>query len=176
MVAYELTVGLVAGGVIFGAPGQLSVEVAEKVTLLLLHWPASVLATMGAGQPIPGASASLIVTVKVQPLVLPEVSVARQLTRVMPLSNVEPLAGVQIKVAPGQLSVDAAKKVTLLLLHWPASVVATMGAGQPIPGASVSLIVTVKVQQLVLAELSVGKLLTIVPPLLNVLPLAGVQG
>src|SRR5260221_5365275 len=112
---------------------------------------------MGAGQPIPGASASLIVTVKVQPLVLPEVSVARQLTRVMPLSNVEPLAGVQIKVAPGQLSVDAAKKVTLLLLHWPASVLATMGAGQPIPGASLSLIVTAHVQPFELPVLFVAR-------------------
>src|SRR5260221_14632975 len=91
-----------------------------------------------------------MVTVKVQALVVLEVSVVRQLTRVMPLSNIEPLAGVQIKVAPGQLSVDAAKKVTLLLLHWPASVFATIGAGQLIPGASVSLIVTVKVQPLVL--------------------------
>src|SRR5260221_9675576 len=126
---------------------------------------------MGAGQPIPGASASLIVTVKVQPLVLPEASVARQLTRVKPLSNVEPLAGVQIKVAPGQLSVDAAKKVTLLLLHWPASVVATIGAGQLIPGASRSLEGRVEEQRRSLPSPSHYKQRTSVTPVLKVEPL-----
>src|SRR6266436_7521441 len=101
---------------------------------------------MGAGQLIPGASVSLIVTLNMQPLVLPEVSVARQLTSVTPLSNVDPLAGVQSNAAPGQLSVVVAVKATLLRLHWPASVLATMGAGQLIPGASVSVTVTLNVQ------------------------------
>src|SRR5713101_1546984 len=111
---------------------------------------------MGAGQLIPGASVSLIVTVNVQPLVLPEVSVARQLTSVTPLLNVEPLAGVQITDDPGQLSVGVAVKATLLLLHCPASVLATTGPGQLIAGASVSLIVTVNMQPLVLPEVSVA--------------------
>ena len=51
-----------------------------------------------------GRSVSLMVTVKTQPLVFPEVSVARQCTRLLPLLNVEPLGGVQTSVTPGQLS------------------------------------------------------------------------
>src|SRR5260221_7619567 len=112
---------------------------------------------MGAGQLSAGASVSLIVTLNVQPLVLPEVSVARQLTIVTPLLNVEPLSGTQITVAPGQLSVDVAVKVTLLLLHWPASVVATMGAGGTIPGGSRALIWVVNGSLLVLPEESVAR-------------------
>ena len=51
-----------------------------------------------------GASVSLMVTVNIQPLVFPELSVARQITRFVPLLKVEPLGGVQTKVTPGQLS------------------------------------------------------------------------
>src|SRR5260221_3968395 len=130
---------------------------------------------MGAGQLIAGASVSLIVTLKVQPLVLPEASVARQLTSVTPLSNVDPLAGVQSNAAPGQLSVVVAVQATLLRLHWPASVLATMGAGPLIPGASASVIVTVNVPPLVFPEVSVARQFTIVTPLLNVEPLSGAQ-
>ena len=52
-----------------------------------------------------GASTSLIVTVKLHPLVLPTASVAAQLTVLTPLPKVEPLGGAQTTVAPGQLSV-----------------------------------------------------------------------
>ena len=51
-----------------------------------------------------GGSTSLMVIVKMQPLVLPEVSVARQRTRFVPLLKIEPLDGVQTNVTPGQLS------------------------------------------------------------------------
>jgi hypothetical protein len=44
------------GGVhVTDTPGQLSVALAVKVTLLLLHWPGSVSAVMLAGQVIDGA-------------------------------------------------------------------------------------------------------------------------
>jgi hypothetical protein len=45
------------------------------------------------------------VTVKLQLAVLPELSVAVQLTVVTPRLNVEPLGGEHTLVAPGQLSV-----------------------------------------------------------------------
>ena len=62
------------------------------------------LATILAEQMILGASVSLIVTVNEQPFVFPELSVARQVTRFVPLLKVEPLGGVQTNVTPGQLS------------------------------------------------------------------------
>jgi len=49
----------------------------------------------------------LTVTVKLQVLVLPEASVAVQLTVVVPTVNIEPLAGLHTVLAPGQLSVGA---------------------------------------------------------------------
>jgi len=54
-----------------------------------------------------GFSSSLTVTVKLQVLVLPEASVAVQLTVVVPTVNIEPLAGLHTVLAPGQLSVGA---------------------------------------------------------------------
>jgi len=62
-----------------------------------------------AGQvPITGASVSLIVTVKLQLLVFPLPSVAVHVTVLVPLVNVDPLAGLQAVVTPGQLSVAVA--------------------------------------------------------------------
>src|ERR1043166_7895525 len=95
-------------------------------------------------QRILGASVSLIVTVKTHPLVLPELSVARQRTRLIPLLKVEPLGGVQINVTPGQLSAGVAVYRTLLRLHWPGSALATMFVEQMTLGRSVSLMVTLK--------------------------------
>src|SRR5260221_13165550 len=122
-------------------------------------------------QVVPSVCGTLHLTVNLAPLMFAMVSVDRHLPIVPPLLNVEPLAGTRRTVAPGQLSVEVAEKVTLLLLHWPASVLATMGAGQPIPGASASLIVTVKVQPLVLPEVSVARQLTRVMPLMSSEPL-----
>jgi hypothetical protein len=47
---------------------------------------------------------SLTVTVKLQEPLLPEVSVAVQVTVVVPFGKVEPEVGLQATVAPGQLS------------------------------------------------------------------------
>jgi hypothetical protein len=54
---------------------------------------------------IVGFSVSFTVTVNVQVAVLPEASVAVQVTVVVPFGKVEPEGGVQEKVTPGQLSV-----------------------------------------------------------------------
>jgi hypothetical protein len=52
-----------------------------------------------------GASASLTVTEKLQSALLPAVSVAMQETVEIPFGKVEPDGGVQVIVAPEQLSV-----------------------------------------------------------------------
>ena len=59
---------------------------------------------MSAGQTIVGGWVSLTVTVKLHGVVLPRVSVAVQLTVVVPVGKVAPESGVQLMVAPGQLS------------------------------------------------------------------------
>lgn len=59
-----------------------------------------------------GACVSLTVTVKLHEFVLLEVSVAVQLTVVVPFMKVEPAGGVHTTVAPGQLSFTVALYVT----------------------------------------------------------------
>ena len=54
----------------------------------------------------------MTVTVKLQEAVLPLLSVAVQFTVIVPFANVEPLAGTQAVVTPGQLSVAVGAKVT----------------------------------------------------------------
>src|SRR5258706_8581100 len=104
---------------------------------------------MLAGQRMVGNSWSSTVTVKVQALVLPLASVAVQVTVVTPLLKLLPLAGTQLTVAPGQLSVVLAAKATFVA-QVPAAVRATMFAGQTTAGASWSWTVTVKLQEAVL--------------------------
>jgi len=59
---------------------------------------------MLAGQVIVGGWLSTTVTLKLQVPVLPEESVAVQVTVFVPLANVLPEAGAQTTVAPPQLS------------------------------------------------------------------------
>ena len=64
---------------------------------------------MLAGQVIVGGSSSVTVTVKLQVAELwPAASVAVQVTVVVPFGKLEPLGGVQLAVAPGQLSLGVA--------------------------------------------------------------------
>ena len=53
---------------------------------MALHWPASVDATLAAGAAMVGSSVSFTVTVWVAVAVLPEASVAVQVTVVLPLA------------------------------------------------------------------------------------------
>jgi len=72
----------------------------------------------------------LTVTVNEQLVdVLPEASVAVQLTEVVPTGNVDPEAGTQVTVAPGQLSIAVAVKFTTAE-HWPAVLPTVIFAGQ----------------------------------------------
>src|ERR1051325_11026517 len=113
---------------------------------------------MFAGQVIVGSSVSLTVTVKVQAAVLFAASVVEQVTVVVPLAKVDPLAGEQVTLtAPSQASeaVGALKLTTAL--HWPASVPCVMLAGQAVrAGAWLSTTVTGKLQLLVSPPASVA--------------------
>jgi hypothetical protein len=89
--------------------------------LLFVHCPVSVLGVMSAGQVIVGCSVSLTVTVKEQLLVLPATSVAVQVTKFVPRLKVDPEAGRQFVVTPGQLSVTAVTEKVTVAAHCPAT-------------------------------------------------------
>ena len=157
-------------------PGQLSVALKPvHVTLVFSHEPGSVVPTTSAGQVMVGFSVSLIVTVKEQVLMLPEASVAGQLTVETPVGKVEPEGGAQELVTPGQLSEEETAQVTLLFEHWPLSATPVMLAGQVMEGACASLTVTVKVQALVLPAASVAVQVTVFVPTAKAVPLTGAQ-
>ena len=80
------------------------------------------------------------VTVKPQVAVLPAVSVAVQVTFVVPALNVDPDGGVQVVVTPGQLSLAVGEKAT-----GPGAGLTTL-AGQVMVGGCVSFTVTVNEQ------------------------------
>jgi hypothetical protein len=69
--------------------------------------PAGAFAVMFAGHVTVGAMTSLTVTVNVQVPVLPDASVAVQVTVVVPTGKLEPDAGAHMTVGVPQLSVPA---------------------------------------------------------------------
>ena len=88
----------------------------------------------------------MTVTVNEQVAVLPDPSVAVQVTVVVPAGKLEPEGGTQATVTPGQLSLTVgAGKVTGSLLVSGSPVAVTL-AGQVIDGGDVSTTVTVNVQ------------------------------
>jgi hypothetical protein len=113
--------------------------------------------------------------VNVQTFVFPLASVATLVTVVVPTWNVEPDAGVDTTFTFVQLSDRVIAKVTLLRLFCPALADKTIGLGQTMFGASVSLIVTVKLQLFVLPEPSVATQFTVVVPIGNVEPDGGIE-
>jgi len=135
----------------------------------------SVLTLIGEGHITTGASSSITVTVNEQLPVFDDVSVAVQVTVVMPRGKVVPEGGVQVGViAPSQLSKAVAVNVTLTE-HIPAGEFIEIGAGQVTTGASSSLTVTVNEQEPTFDDVSVAVHITVVMPLGNVAPDAGVQ-
>jgi hypothetical protein len=115
---------------------------------------------------------SFTVTVKEQEALFPAASIALQFTVVGPFGNVEPEAGVQELLTPGQLSVAAAQLTTAE--HCPASVPLVMLLHAR-TGASVSLMMTVNEHVAVRPDASVTVQLTVLVPTLNVEPEGGVQ-
>ena len=125
-----------------------------------------------------------VVTANEQLIVLPEVSVAVQVTEVVPTGNDEPEGGTQATVVPGQLS-DTVPPATLGVVKVTTALVgvveqvcgarAVIGAGQVMVGFWVSLTVTVKVQRTGLPFSSSAEQVTVVVPTRKVEPLAGEQ-
>ncbi len=109
---------------------------------------------------------------------LPEVSVAVQVTVVVPTGNVEPEGGLHDVVTPGQLSVaTGGGYVTTVLVamgHLAAAAAKTL-AGHVMVGGCVSLTVTVNVQLAELLEESLTVQVTVVVPLGKKVPEAGEQ-
>ena len=89
---------------------------------------------------------SVMVTAKLQLVVLPLASVAVLVTVVVPSGNVLPLAVLLTRFVTVQLSVAWTKKVTLLRLQRPASAANTRLLEQVNTGFWLSVTVTVNVQ------------------------------
>lgn len=79
-------------------PGQLSAVVTKKLTVAP-HWPERLFVMMPEGQRMVGRSVSFMVTIKLQLVVRPALSVAVQFTVVDPFGKVEPDGGLQTTVA-----------------------------------------------------------------------------
>jgi hypothetical protein len=120
---------------------------------------------------------SSTVTVKAQVLVLPLESIARQITAVTPLLNLEPLVGVQMTgTAPPQPSIAVGLVQFTAAVQEPASAIAVMLDGHALRiGGDELTTVTVKTQVLVLPLESFARQITVVTPLLNREPFVGVQ-
>jgi hypothetical protein len=140
-----------------------------------LHWPASVLFVIFAGQVSVGFSLSVTVTLNAQLALRPPPSVAVQITVFAPTAKLEPDGGTQVTVTePGQLSVALAAYSTTVL-HWPRSALLAMFAGQVMLGAWPSVTVTLKEQLALRPTASVAVQVTVVAPAAKVEPDGGTQ-
>jgi hypothetical protein len=154
------------------APSMLSVADAEYVNTAPAGPVASIVAFAGTVRT--GGAVSLTVTVNEAEPVLPCVSVAVQVTVVVPRGNVESLGGAQLTGrAPSMLSVADAEYVNTAPVGPVASTVAFAGTVRT--GGAVSLTVTVNEAEPVLPRVSVAVQVTVVVPSGNVEPLAGLQ-
>src|SRR5262249_35695192 len=123
---------------------QLSVAVTRNVTLLLLHSPGSAATTIFDGHVITGGCVSRTMTCCWQVEVFPLLSVAVQVTRLVPRGNCA--GALLVTVTVPQLSlVVGLPKTTLAATHVPASAFVITSAGHVIVGACESRIVTVNV-------------------------------
>jgi hypothetical protein len=113
------------------------------------------------------------VTVKLHVAVFPEVSVAVQVTVVVPSGTLEPDAGLQATVTPGQLSEATGAGYVMITLDAPFGVTAVTFAGHMITGGCVSFTVMVNVQVAVLPAASVAVPVTVVTPFGKVEPDGG---
>jgi hypothetical protein len=106
--------------------------------------------------------------------VLPDISVALHVTVVIPIGNIDPDAGTHDAVTPGQLSdnIGGGYVTTTPCAPGFPAVVVTL-AGHTIAGACRSTTVTVNVHCDVLPDASVAVAVTVVVPLGNVDPDAG---
>lgn len=116
------------------------------------------------------------VTVKLQAPVLDDVSVAVQLTVVVPTGNELPEGGLQVGVGVGaQFSLTVGKEYVTVAEHCPAGAGCVMLSGHVSTGACVSFTVMVKLHDEKLSAASLAQQVTVVTPLGNVEPVGGVQ-
>ena len=125
------------------------------------------------GQVIAGAVASRTVTVKVQEPILPDASVAVQVTVVVPTGKPDPEAGTQTTVALPQLSVPVGVVYVTVAVQVPTGALVTMFAGHVTVGFVASLTVTVNMHEPVLPAGSVAVHVTVVVPTGKLDPEAG---
>src|SRR5204863_5821119 len=115
-----------------------------------------------------GSSVSLPVTVKVQGFVYLLASVAVHVTVLTPLLKLLPLTGVQLTVAPAQLSLAVGVMKVTVRVQLPGAVLVVMFAGHVKVGSSVSVTVTVKVHAFVLPLASVAVHVTVLTDRMSV--------
>ena len=111
--------------------------------------------------------------VKLHVAVLPDASVAVQVTVVTPSGKQEPLGGLHTTTTPGQLSEAVVVKLTVAHVLLILGVTAVLLAGQVITGGCVSFTVTVNVQELLWPRSSDTLQVTVVVPTGKNVPLAG---
>lgn len=142
---------------------QLSPVVAvPRATPLAVQRPASALTVTLAGAVMLGAWLSVTVTVCEAVAVLPEASVAVQITVVVPSGKV---AGALLDAVAEQLSATVAlPSDTPLAVQSPASAFTVTAAGAVIVGFTLSTTVTVCVAVVVLPAASVAVQVTVVTP------------
>src|ERR1043166_800135 len=92
-----------------------------------------------------GVVLGFTMTLKVQLVVLPEPSVAVQVTVLVPMGKIEPLGGLQLVVTPEQLSLAVGEKFTARPLQIDGSALVVMLAGVVIVGRVASITVMVNV-------------------------------
>ena len=124
---------------------------------------------------ITGGSVSFTITLKVHVPVLEDPSVAVHVTTVVPVVNVEPLAGEQTTVGVPQLSEPVGVIYVMTAVHNPGSTGDVIADGQFTVGASPSFTITLNVQVPVFSAASVAVHVTSVVPVVKVDPLAGEQ-
>ena len=144
---------------------QLSAAVGAVQFTTALQFPASLVWVMSVGMSeITGASSSVSVTVKLEVVVLPAMSVAVNVTVVMPTANVSPLEWVLVNAAE-QLSLAVGSVHVTAALQVPPAADCVMLAGVPLKvGAMLSCTVTVKVTVAVLLLTSVAEKTTSLSP------------
>jgi len=157
--------GKVTGALLVAEPDteQLSEVVGvPRATPLAVQSPASGFTATSAGAVMLGAWLSTTVTVCVAVAVLPDASVAVQITVVAPSGNV---AGALLEAVAEQLSATVAvPSDTPLAVQSPASAFTVTAAGAVMVGFTLSTTVTVCVAVVVLPDASVAVQITVVRP------------
>jgi hypothetical protein len=139
------------------------------------HTPETFVTMLPGQLNVGGTLLVVTITLNVQLLVLPETSVAVQVTVLVPFGKLEPLAGLQALLTPAQLSLTVGAKITTWLLQVAGSAFVEMFAGQVIVGRTDSFTVILNEAFAVLPDGSLAVQFTVLVPTGKLAPLAGTQ-